>query len=144
MQNLKIKCPNCGRKDFITTDKFNPDIAPHGGMIRCLLPYQIDYLCAFSTLAPQITCPECLAPLVKDGALNVMIPARECGRFFSDESTTAEFIVFKSGLVVPEIGKQEVLSKSTERRLEAQYVCSVCGKEYKNAMGLHSHMRSHA
>ena len=28
MEGLKVKCPNCKRTDFVTTDKYNPDVQP--------------------------------------------------------------------------------------------------------------------
>lgn len=87
MQGLKVQCPNCKRKDFVTTDKFNPDIRPHGGMVKCLLPYHIDWLTTGTTLCAEMTCPECLAQLAPQGVLSVLIPARECGRFFEEDST---------------------------------------------------------
>lgn len=108
MQGLKVQCPNCKRKDFVTTDKFNPDIRPHGGMVKCLLPYHIDWLTTGTTLCAEMTCPECLAQLAPQGVLSVLIPARECGRFFEE--------------VLPDDVQKAnpVMSKSVERRLEAQ------------------------
>jgi hypothetical protein len=78
---MKVKCPNCTRISFETTDQFNPDLPPHGGMVRCLLQYHIDWLCAPTTKASEMCCPECLAPLVVGGVLNVAMPAREAGEF---------------------------------------------------------------
>lgn len=83
MQGLKIQCPNCKRKDFVTTEKFNPDVTPNGSMVKCLLPYQIDWLCSSTTLASEMTCPECLAQLVIDGRLTVLVPIRDVGDFFN-------------------------------------------------------------
>lgn len=82
MQGLKVQCPNCKRKDFVTTEKFNPDVTPNGSMVKCLLPYQIDWLCSSTTLASEMTCPECLAQLVIDGRLTVLVPIRDVGEFF--------------------------------------------------------------
>lgn len=82
MQGLKVQCPNCKRKDFVTTDKFNPDVTPNGSMVKCLLPYQIDWLCSSTTLASEMTCPECCAQLVLNGRLTVLIPIRDVGEFF--------------------------------------------------------------
>ena len=106
MQGLKVQCPNCKRKNFVTTDKFNPDIRPHGGMVKCLLPYHIDWLTTGATLCAEMTCPECLAQLAPKGMLHVLVPARECGIFFEDETRLME--------------ANPVMSKSVERRLEAQ------------------------
>lgn len=72
MKGLRVRCPNCKRCDFLTTDKYNPDVTPHGGMVRCLLPYHIDWLTLSTTLAAEMCCPECLAPLVVEGRLVVV------------------------------------------------------------------------
>jgi hypothetical protein len=85
MQGLKVKCPNCGRTDFITTDKYNPDVRPNGGMVKCTLPYYIDWLTTSSTVCAEMTCPECMAQLAPSGVLNVLVPARECGKFFAED-----------------------------------------------------------
>ena len=106
MQGLKVQCPNCKRKDFATTDKFNPDDRPHGGMVKCLLPYHIDWLTTLTTLCAEMTCPECLAQLAPSGVLYVMVPARECGKFFEDVTRIR--------------AANPVMSKSVEKRLEAQ------------------------
>jgi hypothetical protein len=76
MQGLKVQCPNCKRKDFVTTDKYDPNKTPNGSMVKCLLGYQIDWLCNSGTVVSEMTCPECLAPLVVGGALNVVMPAK--------------------------------------------------------------------
>ena len=36
---MKIKCPKCKRTNtYLTTDKYNPDIAPNGSMVRLRNP----------------------------------------------------------------------------------------------------------
>ena len=72
MSGLKVKCTNCGRTDFETTDKYNPDITPNGAMVKSLLPYSIDWLTSSTTLAAEMTCPECLAQLAPSGKLTVL------------------------------------------------------------------------
>jgi len=72
MEGLKVKCPNCKRMDFVTTDKYNPDVAPNGSMVKCLLPYHIDWLCSSATYAAQMTCPECTCQLAPYGRLTVI------------------------------------------------------------------------
>jgi hypothetical protein len=90
MQGLKVKCPNCGRTDFITTDKYNPDVRPNGGMVKCTLPYYIDWLTTSSTVCAEMTCPECMAQLAPSGVLTVMVPVRECGQFFAGDFITPQ------------------------------------------------------
>lgn len=85
MSGYKIKCPNCTRICFETTDQFNPDLPPHGGMVKCLLQYHIDWLCVPTTKASEMCCPECLAPLVVGDVLNVILPPRNIGEYFEQE-----------------------------------------------------------
>ena len=87
MQGLKVRCPNCTRISFETTDQYNPDLPPHGGMVRSLLQYQHDWLCTPTTKASEMACPECLGPLVVGGVLNVIMPAREVGFFLKADKT---------------------------------------------------------
>ena len=72
MSGLKVKCTNCGRTDFETTDKYDPNITPNGSMVKCLLPYMIDWLTLSTTKAAEMTCPECLAQLAPSGKLTVL------------------------------------------------------------------------
>lgn len=73
---MKVKCPQCGRMSFETTEQFDSNLPPHGGMLRSLLQYHIDFLLSATTKAADLACPECLAPLVVGGALNVVMPAK--------------------------------------------------------------------
>lgn len=72
MSGLKVKCCNCGRTDFETTDKYDPNATPNGSMVKCLLPYHIDWLTMSTTKAAEMTCPECLAQLAPSGRLTVL------------------------------------------------------------------------
>lgn len=139
MKGLKVKCPNCTRVCFETTDQFNPDAPPHGGMVKCLLQYHIDWLCSPTTVASEMCCPECLAPLVVGGVLNVVMPARETGEAFKvttnelqvpvrDDTPQAHMDGEKLNIVDPKNFK---------------FICDVCGKECKNQFGLNSHKKSH-
>lgn len=125
MQGLKVQCPNCKRKDFVTTDKFNPDVTPNGSMVKCLLPYQIDWLCSSTTLASEMTCPECCAQLVLNGRLTVLIPIRDVGEFFdylTEEVAAAKAQLQTNGQIeVPEgaqIINPESISDITPERVE--------------------------
>jgi len=104
-------------------------------MVKCLLPYHIDWLTTGATLCAEMTCPECLAQLAPQGMLHALVPARECGRFFEDNSwkqwdqsdieREAEKLsniasnAFASGIAIERLN-QPLISKSVERRLEAQ------------------------
>ncbi len=72
MQGLKVKCTNCGRTDFITTIFYDPNKPPNGAMVKCLLPYHIDWLPFTTTKAAELTCPECCAQLAPSGRLTVL------------------------------------------------------------------------
>lgn len=137
---MKVKCTNCGRTDFETTDKFNPGVAPNGSMVKCLLPYHIDWLTSSTTTAAMMTCPECLAQLAPSGRLTVLpktlmeteealveqfaeIDAKKATTVFSDENSNL-------GEVAPNVGKPV-------------FICETCGKECSTALALNGHMRSH-
>lgn len=142
MQGLKVKCTNCGRTDFVTTDKYDPNITPNGAMVKCLLPYHIDWLTSSTTLAAEMTCPECCAQLAPSGRLTVLpaqksimeteeamveqfaeIDAKKVTTVFSDENSNL-------GEVLPKVGKKV-------------FVCDICGKEFGSAGPLNGHKRSH-
>ena len=120
MNGLKVKCTNCGRTDFVTTDKYDPNVAPNGSMVRCLLPYHIDWLTTSTTLASEMTCPECLAQLAPSGKLTVLpeVPARDDGDYQPGEP------------IEPNVGKPA-------------FVCDICGREVKTAAALTRHKQSH-
>lgn len=82
LSGLPVKCPNCKRVMFKTTIKFNPNETPRGDFVESLAKYQIDWLCSSTTLASEMTCPECCAQLVLNGRLTVLIPIRDVGEFF--------------------------------------------------------------
>jgi hypothetical protein len=69
---VKVQCPICKRKDFETTEKYDPDVTPNGSFVRCLRPYQIDWLTSSTTLCSEMTCPECCALMAPSGRLTVI------------------------------------------------------------------------
>lgn len=157
MKAYKVKCQNCGRKDFETTDKFDPDKSPNGAMVKCLRPYQIDWLTTSTTKTAEMTCPECLAPLAPGGILNVLVPARDAGVFFFREVITPELaqkiqplnsFIDDGGSIKPMIGEW---SKDSDNIMDAVmpkvgkpvYICEICGKEVSSALALNGHRRSH-
>lgn len=78
MEGLKVKCTNCGRTDFITTAKYDPNVSPRGDMLKCTLPYHIDFLLTSTTGVSSLECPECLAQLAPSGRL-VVVPEPSAG-----------------------------------------------------------------
>lgn len=139
---LKVQCPNCKRQYFEVTDRYDPDKTPNGGMVRCLLPYAIDWLCSSSTLTAEMTCPECLAQLAPKGMLHVLYPARDCGQFFkeSDEFTVP---VIQEANIIDKRSVFESVIKEDDAAGKSAFVCDVCGKSCKTALALAGHKRSH-
>lgn len=131
MKGLKVKCPNCTRICFETTDQFNPNVPPHGGMVKFLLQYHIDWLCVPTTKASEMCCPECLAPLVVGGVLNVIIPARDAGEAFKNDGT-GPVIEYLEPPIIPQMEElnelvdktwggitSESVEKDTKEKVEA-------------------------
>jgi ssDNA-binding Zn-finger/Zn-ribbon topoisomerase 1 len=126
MRGLKVDCPNCHRKLFETTERYDPNVTPTGASVRSLALYQIDWLTSSTTPVAMMTCPECEAQLAPSGRLTVIettpVTPMEVG-IPGEEATIAE-------QADPEI-------------LKTGFVCDICGKELKNKFGLDGHMRSH-
>jgi len=154
LEGLRVQCPNCRRADFVTTDKYDPNVSPRGDMLKCTLPYHIDFLLTSSTGASSLTCPECLGQLAHTGCLLVRVPIDrimdvyralypEDGHGENSQSGGEESI----GNVKTETFDPEVEAMApTEAESGGsgkKYVCEVCGKEAKSQLGLNSHMRSH-
>ena len=134
MENLQVRCPNCKKIFWETTDKFDPEITPNGSMLRLLQPYRGNHWPIFGdgvmptrngtgtagTKCAEMDCPQCLAQLAPSGKLNVLAPR-------------------------PEPTMQEALGveDQIEMTVDKHYICEVCGKEVKSRIGLHGHMRSH-
>jgi len=139
---LKVACPLCRRKLFVTTEHFNPDISPNGSMVKFLGGYHIDWLTTSATKAAEMACPECQAQMAPSGRLTVIedpktimeteeamvdqfaeIDAKKATTVFSEENSNL-------GEVTPNVGKPV-------------YICEICGKEVSSALALSGHMRSH-
>ena len=124
---LKVVCPQCKRKKFVTTEHYNPDISPNGSMVRFLGGYHIDWLTTSTTKCSEMACPECQGQLAPSGRLTVIdeskpvikLPIPEEGHEFPEEKE-----------VMPKVGKPV-------------HICDICGKECSTALALNGHMRSH-
>ena len=146
MKAYKVKCQNCGRKDFETTDKFDPDKSPNGAMVKCLRPYQIDWLTTSTTKTAEMTCPECLAPLAPGGILNVLVPARDAGVFFFREVITPELAqeIQPLNSFSDDGGSIRIpMEEPVPKVGRPVYICEICGKEVSSALALNGHRRSH-
>lgn len=143
MEGLKVKCPNCKRMDFITTDKYNPDVQPNGSMVKCTLPYHIDWLCSSVTYAAQMTCPECTCQLAPYGRLTVMpdMMVPEGAQIPTpDGPITTPFTSDGNPTPAP---VEEAAPEANPKEAPNPLVCDICGKECKSQFGLNSHKRSH-
>lgn len=125
LSGLPVKCPNCKRVMFKTTIKFNPNETPRGDFVESLAKYQIDWLCSSTTLASEMTCPECCAQLVLNGRLTVLIPIRDVGDFFdfvTEEVAAAKAQLQTNGQIEVHDGAQiinpESISDITPERVE--------------------------
>jgi hypothetical protein len=117
-----------------------------------------------------MTCPECLAPLVVGGVLNVIMPAREAGEMFKEcpkidfiepppgsEERLKEFNEFTTNnlkKVTANDLQVPVRDDTPQAHMDGdklnivdpknfKFICDVCGKECKNQFGLNSHKKSH-
>jgi len=103
---MDVKCPQCKRTYYETTDTYDPNVRPNGSMLRLKDPwksrgwstYGLDRAEGAGLLAGDMECVGCSAPLAPSGRLKVVDP---------------------------------------------EFVCEVCGKACKSALGLNSHKRSH-
>ena len=145
MEGLKVKCPNCKRMDFVTTNQYDPEKLPNGSMVRCLLPYHIDWLCSSATYAAQMTCPECTCQLAPYGRLTVVnvpgncgAPAGVCPAAEKLEALSADIAVVETPAPM-----EEVAPEANPKEAPNPLVCDICGKECKSQFGLNSHKRSH-
>jgi DNA-directed RNA polymerase subunit RPC12/RpoP len=123
---MKVKCPNCKRMSFETTEHYDPNANVRGHFVKCLLPYHIDWLCSSTTHAAEMTCPECLAPLVVKGRLLVV-----------EDKPVVEVHVEAE---VPEVFEDPAAEPAEPAKL---FVCDVCGRELKTPAALSRHKTVH-
>lgn len=130
-EGLRIKCPNCKRVFFSTTDKFDPDEKPNGSMVKPLVKYQIDWLCSKVTSAAEMTCPECCAQLAPKGRLHVL-PREE-----------APVSPMEIGL--PGVEEETAISDMAEAEVSTDggFVCDKCGRTFRSVRALNGHLKVH-
>ena len=134
MEGLKVKCPNCKRMDFVTTNQYDPEKLPNGSMVRCLLPYHIDWLCSSATYAAQMTCPECTCQLAPYGRLTVIIPP--------GTEPESEVQGKDNPPDIP-VTSPATLSDTEKSEIAKPFTCDVCGKSFGTKLALSGHKRSH-
>jgi ribosomal protein S27E len=80
MEGLKVKCTTCGGVLHETTEKYDPNKTLNGSMVRLIYPWKSWGWSAFddetanisTTPAVLMCCPNCSAPLVKNGKLTIV------------------------------------------------------------------------
>jgi hypothetical protein len=123
---MKVKCPDCGKICFVTTDMYDPSITPHGGMIKLLPEYVswgMDWLTVRSSGPSVMTCPVCEGMLVFYGKFLVVAE--------SPEEPPKEH---------PPEPKLAAPAKKKGGRVKI-LKCPKCGKICKGEAGLSAHMR---
>jgi len=161
MQNFKVKCPNCKRISFVTTDKYDPNITPNGAMVRCTLPFHIDWLTKSTTKVAEMTCPRCLAQLAPKGRLTVIKPVvtiRPCDVVKPPSFNIIESDTIPEGEILvipkpPELSTQlEDIAASSWKvknvgnvQPQGAFLCPVCkdGRQFKSQIALNGHMKKH-
>jgi uncharacterized protein YbaR (Trm112 family) len=125
---LKVVCPQCKRKKFVTTEHYNPDISPNGSMVRFLGGYHIDWLTTSATKVSEMACPECQGQLAPSGRLTVIEETKTLME--TEEAMVEQFAEMDKADQLPKVGKPV-------------HICDICGKELKTAGALTLHKRSH-
>lgn len=153
MKNLDVICPGCRKSYHTTTGQFNPYKPVNGAMVRLKDPWRKWGWCSFGDagngLPPDIAerpdtywsmmeCPGCGAPLAPSGNLTVR---QSDGQPFVPPGE--DYYKPKPQTLVVTYSDEELEQEWNNRMNEPQFVCEVCGKACKSALGLHSHMRSH-
>ena len=126
---MKVKCPLCKTISFETTSRYDPSVTANGGMVKKLVSWEIDWLCASTTLASEMTCPRCgVGQLAPSGRLTVIEDPKTIME--TEEDMVKRFAEIDKAEPTPNVGKPA-------------YICDVCGKELKTAGALTLHKRSH-
>lgn len=134
---LKVVCPLCRCRLFITTEHYNPDISPNGSMLKFLGGYHLDFLLTSTTKAAELCCPECQGQLAPSGRLTVIEEPKTIME--TEEAMVEQFAEIDKGeQTVTELPTVEVPKSG-----KPVFICEVCGKECSTALALNGHMRSH-
>jgi len=114
---LDVICPGCRKSFHVTTGAYSPHRPANGSMVRLKNPWRKWGWCSFGDagngLPPEIA--------ERPDTYYSMMDCPGCGAPLAPN------------------GKLTI----REPEPEPEFVCSVCGKACKSALGLNSHMRSH-
>jgi hypothetical protein len=141
---MRVQCPKCKRKNtYTTTDKYNPDIMPHGGMVTLRNPKHKGGM-TFGTVkgtssigAAFMECCDCAGKLVVGNRLIVLpeelpLPV--------DPVKARNQAVIDAEFESEDEETVEVIHKMPA--IDSPLTCPHCGKECKSLAGLTSHMRN--
>jgi len=155
MEGLKVVCPNCKRRDFVTTDQYHPDAPPNGSMVKCLLPYRIDWLCSPVTRCAEMTCPECCAFLAPQGRLTLVADESRAAvetkpvanARDEEEGQNTEAQAKDEGAGESAKTQKDREGQGTEAKKESKghgaLECPICGRICKTKLGWRTHILSH-
>lgn len=130
---MRVKCPKCRRTDtYVTTDKYNPDAIPHGGMITLRNPKHKGGM-TFGTVkgtssigAAFMECCDCGGQLVVNNRLWV----------FPDDEPESQ-----GSEDVADIEEAVDIEVIHQMPCGDPLLCPQCGKECKTPSGLVNHIR---
>lgn len=152
LSGLPVKCPNCKKILFKTTDKYDPNVSPRGDMLKSLVTYHLDFLLTSSTPVSSLTCPECTCQLAPYGRLTVIIPQPspesvaepENQRTIEPPGTEPESEVQgKDNPPDIPVTSPAALSNTEKSEIAKPFTCEVCGKSFGTKLALSGHKRSH-
>jgi uncharacterized protein YbaR (Trm112 family) len=159
---LKVVCPQCRRRLFVTTEHYNPDISPNGSMVRFLGGYHIDWLTTSTTKCSEMACPECQGQLAQSGRLTVIEATKTLME--TEEAMTEQFAEMdKADTLSVQANELGIVPHGDQLHAEDDkmmlvkednihimpktgkpaHICDSCGKNFSTALALNGHKRSH-
>ena len=141
---MRVQCPKCKRKNtYTTTDKYNPDIMPHGGMVTLRNPKHKGGM-TFGTVkgtssigAAYMECCDCAGKLVVGNRL-IVLPEELVKKILTQAELNQIAINAESFPAYDDEETFEVVCAAKTQSL----ICPHCGKECKSLAGLTSHIRN--
>lgn len=168
---MRVKCPKCKRSNvYVTTDEYNPDITPHGGMVKLRNPKHKGGM-TFGVIkkghvkAALMECCDCGGLLTKGGRLIVLPeeikPIRQLTQAeinqividaeFNDDpvfTVSRDDVIVRIEVSAPEDWKPgRMLTPEEEKHIKwgaTEESCPKCGRlesEFKNRSGFVNHCR---
>jgi hypothetical protein len=163
---MRVQCPKCKRKNtYTTTDKYNPDIVPHGGMVTLRNPRHKGGM-TFGTVkgtssigAAFMECCDCGGMLVQGNRLIVLPeelplpvdPVRARNQAVIDAAfkfdDVSDLTIYAAAIgnektaIAAKIEDGKAVDVVRVDKLPP-LTCPHCGKECKSLAGLTSHIRN--